>query len=165
MDKKKLEKNKGGRPTKLTKELAEQIFAYMAQGYSLRQIEKQPGMPHKSTIIEWSVKIDHWFPEQYQRAMELRAEHYFDETLDIADDGSNDWMIRESKNGTEYETFNNEHFQRSKLRIETRKWHLSKLMPKKYGDKIQQEITGKNGEAIVPVINLVMPQKTNNEDE
>ena len=34
---------------------------------------------------------------------------------------------------------NGEHVQRSKLRVDTRKWYLSKILPKKYGDKINVE--------------------------
>ncbi len=31
------------------------------------------------------------------------------------------------------------------MRVDTRKWLLSKLLPKKFGDKIEQQITGKDG--------------------
>jgi hypothetical protein len=56
--------------------------------------------------------------------------HIADELLEIADDGSNDWMERE-KGGYE---LNAEHIQRSRARIDTRKWLLSKMLPKVYGD-------------------------------
>ncbi|MEU6504669.1 hypothetical protein ABZ895_34575, partial [Streptomyces californicus] len=36
---------------------------------------------------------------------------------------------------------NGEHVQRSRLRIDTRKWYLSKIMPKKYGERIQHDQT------------------------
>ncbi|WP_074633943.1 hypothetical protein [Nitrosospira multiformis] len=53
------------------------------------------------------------------------AEH----ALDIADDGSNDWMESHDPENRGWQ-FNGEHVQRSRLRVETRKWFLSKLMPK-----------------------------------
>ena len=68
--------------------------------------------------------------------MEARAHHWADEILDICDDGSNDWIERQNKDGSTYETVNSEVINRSRLRVDTRKWLLSKLMPKKYGDKI-----------------------------
>jgi hypothetical protein len=65
-------------------------------------------------------------------------EAWADEIVDICDDASNDWMER--NNGDDKESswvLNGEHVQRSRLRIDTRKWLLSKLKPEKYGDKLQ----------------------------
>jgi hypothetical protein len=56
----------------------------------------------------------------------------FEELLEIADDGSNDWTIRTNKSGDEYEVANTEVVQRSRLRIDVRKWYLSKVLPKKF---------------------------------
>jgi hypothetical protein len=68
--------------------------------------------------------------------MELMAT----EILDIADDGSNDTY--ETDDG---EKVNQDHINRSRLRVDTRKWLMSKLAPKKYGEKVQQEVTGNIG--------------------
>jgi hypothetical protein len=40
---------------------------------------------------------------------------------------------------------NGEHIQRSRVRIDTRKWLLSKMLPKVYGDKSEVAVTGPNG--------------------
>ena len=72
------------------------------------------------------------------------ADTLFDEMLDIADDARNDWMERNGKDDAGWEA-NGEHIQRSKLRLEARKWMAGKLRPKKYGDKITQEHTGADG--------------------
>jgi hypothetical protein len=37
---------------------------------------------------------------------------------------------------------NGEHIQRSRVRIDTRKWLLSKMLPKVYGDKTEVAVTG-----------------------
>ncbi len=58
---------------------------------------------------------------------------------DIADDGSNDFT--KDKDGKA--VVDHEHIQRSRLRIDTRKWIASKLLPKRYGDKLQH--TGPGG--------------------
>ncbi len=75
------------------------------------------------------------FRAQYAHAREMQADTLFDEALDIADDGTNDWMERLDKDGNEI--FDHEHVQRSRLRVDTRKWAAGKLAPKKYGDKFQ----------------------------
>jgi len=50
-----------------------------------------------------------------------------------------------SKSGEEYETVNPEVIGRSRLRVDTRKWYLSKVLPKIYGDKLQTEHSGTIG--------------------
>ena len=60
--------------------------------------------------------------------------------LDIADDGTNDFMEVQSKGGNSYMVEDKEVTNRSKLRIETRKWVLGKMNPKKYGDSSRLEV-------------------------
>jgi len=66
-----------------------------------------------------------------------QKEHLAEEVIDIADDGTNDLMLLTNAKGEQYEQENKEVTSRSKLRVEARKWLLSKLDPKKYGDKLQ----------------------------
>lgn len=75
--------------------------------------------------------------EYYARAKRIQMELFGDQIIQIADDSSNDTIITE--NGV---VENHEFVNRSKLRIDTRKWLMSKLAPKKYGDKIQTEHSG-----------------------
>jgi hypothetical protein len=80
------------------------------------------------------------FLNQYTRAKEESADALTDEMLDISDDASNDWMRRNTdEKGAPGWYANGDHIQRSRLRIETRKWIASKLKPKKYGDKVTHE--------------------------
>jgi terminase small subunit-like protein len=58
-----------------------------------------------------------------------------DDLLDIVDDGTNDFVARE-RDGERIMVVDHEHIQRSRLRADTRKWLLSKALPKIYGDKI-----------------------------
>ena len=76
------------------------------------------------------------FSEQYAKARELLLEHWAEEILEIADDGSNDWMERNAKDNPGW-VANGEHIQRSRLRSDNRKWLLSKLAAKKYGEKLE----------------------------
>jgi len=68
-----------------------------------------------------------------------------DELLEVADDGKNDWMERQGEDDQKLYVLNGEHVQRSRIRVDTRKWLLSKALPKVYGDKLTQEHTGPNG--------------------
>ena len=121
----------------------------MANGESLRGICRDEGMPAASTVCLWAA-TDKTFAEQYARAREIQAHTLVDEILEISDDGTNDWMERrsEAEKGAGVETgwtVNGEHIQRSRLRVDSRKWFASKVLPKIYGDKISQELSGPDG--------------------
>jgi transposase-like protein len=82
-----------------------------------------------------------------------------DELLEIADNGTNDWMKRFAKDGEDLGwAVNGEHIARSRLRVDTRKWLLSKCLPKVFGDRITTEHTGPNA-GPVPVIHSGMTVK------
>lgn len=124
----------------------------IANGESLRAICSDDGMPAASTVFLW-LNDDPVFSEQYARAREAQADALFDEILDIADDGSNDWMERKNADGQNIGWMENgEALRRSALRVEARKWMAGKLRPKKYGDKLELEHGGQV--ALVPMINL-----------
>lgn len=89
----------------------------------------------------------------YARAKEDQVEYLVDEMLEIADDGSNDLMTI-TKGDASYEMEDKEVTNRSKLRIDVRKFIASKLKPKKYGDSIDVK---SNGEAIQQVVIYQLP--------
>jgi hypothetical protein len=134
----------GGRPSTFTKGLATKICAEIARGKSLRSICAQPEMPHIATVLRWrDARPD--FCEQYARARQDRVDYWSEEINDIADDGSNDWM--EAEYGPQ---INHEHVTRSKLRVDTRRWLMSKMDPGKYGDKTQ--VAGADGTSPVTIV-------------
>jgi hypothetical protein len=133
-----------GRPSLYTDEIAAEICRRLADGESLNAICRDDHMPNKSTVWAWNVDDREGFSNRYARARELQAQSMADELLEIADDGSNDWMARNGPDDPGYE-LNGEHVQRSRVRIDTRKWLLSKMLPKVYGDKTQVSVTGPNG--------------------
>lgn len=137
---------KRGRPSKFTAEIAAEICRRIADGHSLREIGGDAGMPAKPTIVRWLDRQD--FRAQYARAKEAQADHFADEILEIADDASNDWMERNV--GEEVVVVpDHEHISRSKLRVDARKWLMSKMAPKKYGDKVSLEHGGEGGGPVV----------------
>jgi hypothetical protein len=103
-------------------------------------------MPAESTVRQWiedDKTADGGFAAQYARAREIGYRTMADEIQEISDDGSNDYMVRTRRDGSTETVVNQEHIQRSRLRVDTRKWLLSKALPKIYGDKV--ELHGPDG--------------------
>ncbi len=131
---------KKGRPSLYTEALAAKICQRLAEGETLRSVCRDQAMPDKATVLRWladKTKTD--FRDQYAHARDMQADALFDEALEIADDASGDWAV--DKDGKK--TLDHEHVQRSRLRVDTRKWAAGKLAPKRYGDKLQH--TGEGG--------------------
>ena len=122
-----------GRPSIYTPELAREICRQIAEGKSLREICRADGMPYDATVREWVIDDREGFHSQYTRAVQARAVLWAEEITGIADDGSNDTYIDPN---TGQEKTNAEVVARSRLRVDTRKWMLSKVLPKIYGDKV-----------------------------
>lgn len=130
-----------GRPSKYTKELASRICQELALGYSMRTVCKNDWAPAMATIFSWLRDIKE-FSEQYEKAKQEATDAMAEDILDIADDGTNDYVEKEV-NGKTVEVVNSEHIQRSRLRVDTRKWLMSKMKPKRYGDKMDVTSDGK----------------------
>lgn len=135
---------KRGRPSVYTEKLGVTICTRIAGGESLRSITRDQAMPGLSTVCAWIVDDEHTaFQEQYARARQAQAELLADDITDISDDGRNDWMEREDPENPGY-TLNGEHIQRSRLRVDARKWIAARLLHR-YADKQRHEHTGANG--------------------
>jgi hypothetical protein len=133
-----------GRPSAYTQQTADEICFRLSEGESLRTILKDDHMPSMSMVFRWLADEQYKsFREQYAHAKEVCLEHMAEEMLEIADETAFDTV--ETQHGFKADS---EWIQRSKLRVDTRKWLLAKLMPKKYGDKTTTELTGADGGAI-----------------
>lgn len=120
---------------KYTATTANKILRALASGESVNKISKDPNMPDAPTIIGWAAGLNKVaekadFPRRYRQAREVAYTLMADEIADIADDNSDDI---DPKTGR----VDNEHVNRTRLRIDTRKWLLSKCLPKVYGDKLE----------------------------
>jgi hypothetical protein len=130
-----------GRPSEFSQETADAICERIADGESLRSICLNRDMPNKATVFRWLAKHAD-FCDQYARARQVQADALFDEILDIADNGGNDWMERKGDDGVSLGwRENGEALRRSALRVDARKWMAGKLQPKKYGDKFLHDHT------------------------
>jgi hypothetical protein len=111
--------------------LAEEILERLADGDSLASICHDEGMPDERSVRRWARNHGE-FGDQYAIARRLGYEKRADELLEIADDASADWI--ETENGNRI--LDNVHVNRARLMIDTRKWLLSKMLPKVYGDHL-----------------------------
>tara|TARA_R110000803_G_scaffold210568_1_gene282713 strand:+ start:20955 stop:21413 length:459 start_codon:yes stop_codon:yes gene_type:complete len=115
----------------------EEIIELIEDGMSLRKACIKLGMSTR-TFYNW-IEQDEVKQQQYARAIICRADSIFEEILDIADDSSGDKKFTEKG-----EVIDSEYVQRSKLRVDARKWAVSKMNPKKYGDRVLNENLNKN---------------------
>lgn len=68
--------------------------------------------------------------------MAIRAEAMFEDLMEISDDGTNDFVESARKDGSTVVLADKDHIMRSRLRVDTRKWVLSKMLPKKYSERL-----------------------------
>lgn len=140
-----------GRPSDFSVDISKEICTRLEGGRTLRDVCRDEDMPPEATVRKWAVEDREGFSAQYARARQAGYEAMADELLEIADDGSNDWMERQDDKGNSTYVLNGEHVQRSRLRSDTRKWLLSKALPKIYGDKLLH--AGADGEG--PIKHLI----------
>jgi hypothetical protein len=128
---------KTGRPSKYGPEVVSEICSQLSEGRSLRSICEDENLPDKSTVLRWLAAYPD-FRDQYARAREAQTDAMAEEILEIADESG--WDLSVDDKG--HVAVNGEAINRSRLRVDTRKWLMSKMAPKKYGDKIVQEHAG-----------------------
>lgn len=138
-----------GRPCEYTREIGDRICEALSMCGSLRAVCREEWAPDRGTVMRWVVDDIDGFAARYARAKSMGIDEFVEETLEIADDGSNDWM-RSNKPDAEGYALNGEHVQRSKVRIETRRWLAERLEPKKYGVKAGLDLTSSDG-SMTPV--------------
>lgn len=138
--------SKMGRPTKYSEKIADEICRLIANSNrGLSSICKEPGMPDRATVHVWINKHKD-FHNKYARAKEDQADFLAEEMLSIADDGTND--TTQNDFGKEIE--NREWTNRSRLRVDTRKWIASKLKPKRWGDRL--DVTTGGEKIQIPIL-------------
>lgn len=134
-----------GRDSTYTPELADEICARLETGESLRSICRDLHMPAEASVRRWVVSHPE-FAQRYSQARDMGLEAMAEDLFEIADDGSNDFTERENERTGRVSILpDHEHINRSRLRVDTRKWYLSKLAPKRYGDRIAMEHSGPDG--------------------
>lgn len=130
-------------------EIVNKVCELVSCGLSLRKALKEfkPAL-HATTFYDF-IDADKEKSKQYARACEERAEAMADEIIEISDFSANDTITTEKGDMPDNEWIN-----RSKLRVDTRKWLMSKLQPKKYGDKLDLTSGGDKMPSAPPTINV-----------
>lgn len=110
--------NKPG--VELTLEIMRKICGRVAQGEALYKICDTPGFPSRTEFYYRCGSIKE-YAEIYNQALALRGEKFADELTILADEGRGE---------------TSEEIQAIKLQVNTRQWIVSRLLPKKYGDRM-----------------------------
>ncbi len=117
-------------------DIFKEIIERVEIGEPIRTVLKDDDMPSSRTFYKW-LDEDEEKVKQYARACEVRADVIFEEILTIADKQSEDIIIVDGKEVTNHNVVS-----RNRLQVDARKWVLSKMQPKKYGDKIDHTTDG-----------------------
>lgn len=111
-----------GRNSDYTDDIANEICSRISEGRSVHSICKDKDMPSRPTFYKW-LADNKSFLNKYNAAVEQRADYHFDEMIDIADK-----VEPESAEVA-----------KARLQIDTRKWIVARMRPRKYGDNIQED--------------------------
>lgn len=126
---------KVGRPTKYTTEIADKICSQIVVGRSLRSICLDDDMPDLVTVYSW-LRNHPEFLKQYDVATSERTETQQEMLLEMGD-----IAIQHAENvdpkaaGAVVSAY--------KLKADNFKWSMSKMKPKKYGEKLDLTSDGK----------------------
>jgi hypothetical protein len=133
----------------LTEDQIAEIISAVSAGEPIRRIlrEREISCRRWYGLLDASEQV----AERYARAKTASLEAMADEIIDIADAREGDVFVTEDGR----RLIDNEAVQRARLRVDTRKWIMSKLAPKKYGERVTQEHTGANGGPVRVAVEFV----------
>ena len=127
-------KNKGGRPTKYSLELAAEICELLADGNPLRRITRMEGMPTAASVYLW-LQQHKEFSEMYTRAREDQADALADEIVEIADEQPELVQVYDKDGKLVEVKIDSALLAWQRNRMDARKWTAAKLKPRKYGER------------------------------
>lgn len=124
-----------GRPSEYTKEIGEEFCSRLSKGKSMRTVCKDDDMPSAATIFKW-MRDNPEFLKQYEQAKVNSADAHLETIEELGD-----LAIEEAK--TVDPKSSNAVVSAYKLKADNLKWYMSKLKPKKYGEKLDVTSDGK----------------------
>ncbi len=135
-----------------SREIADEILARISEGEYLRAIcRSDPKFPSEALFRKWVLADTDGLGSQYARARELQFAAWEDKMMVCAEDGSADLKTIETRSGT-IEVVDSEIVRRSEIRLQTMKWLMAKLHPKKYGDKVDATLTHEAGDSLLALL-------------
>jgi hypothetical protein len=135
------------RPTVPSAALLEAICERIANGQTTSEVVRDETMPTWNVLYRWREQ-DEDFNRAYTIARQSCCEKWADEIIEIADDASNDYVERVLKNGGTQTVWSRENFERSRLRVDSRKWTASKVLRHVYGEKSEVDLRTPDGVSI-----------------
>lgn len=132
-----------GRPSEYTQELADTICEQLSLGMSLRKVCLPEEMPEVKTIFNWFRKYPD-FLQQYEHATAERTEYQQEQLIDMGDEAIAHAQAVDFK-------ASNAVVSAYKLKADNLKWSMSKMKPKKYGDKL--DLTSGGEKLPTPIYN------------
>lgn len=161
-------KKQGRPPEPFDETVADAICELLMQGWSLRrvlregsdQLEDSDGkliqMPTVRVFFRWLREVES-FRKQYAYAKQEAADAQYEELGDIADDAIRNAMSVDPKASG---AIVNAH----RLKADNLKWMMSKMKPKKYGEKLDLTSDGKRIEQTPIIVSEIKP-RVNTETE
>lgn len=125
------------RKTTYTQALADEICHLVSEGRPLKTFCREKGLPWR-TVYDW-VRDHPDFAERYQLARDMGMDAIAEEALEIADTPQVGTIVTEK--GTSTETRTEDMLGHRKLRFDARLKLLAKWNPKKYGERVVQEVS------------------------
>lgn len=128
-----------------SEEVADAVCLSIASGESLRTICAWHGMPSISAVMRWITKHK-YFETQYYLAREAQAELFADDTVDLSDSPEQTPRYYQGEpvmdqDGEPVMEITNASIQHARLRVDARKWKAARMNGKRWGDKVQTDIT------------------------
>lgn len=147
-----------GRPSTYSQEIADEICERLAGGESvLAMVEADAGrIPPQTVIFQWLLKHED-FAQNYARARRSWAEFEFERMMQIADTPQLGVKIKTTDKGTE--TIEGDMVDHRRLQVDTRKWALARMFPKKYGDAQLIKHGDPDGNKLQVEITRVVPKR------
>ena len=144
-----MKENKAPSRTSYTKAKGDAICERLMLGESLRKITRDEEMPHLATVMRWLQSDEEWgvaFRDQYARARAQQAELNAERLIEVAENAE------ETSAGV----------QKARLISDNIKWAASKLLPKKYGERLDVTVDASSlqpPQVIVQIVNAPQPKQ------
>ena len=123
-------------------DIAVEVCERIAAGELLRHICDDPRIPGQGTLHKW-MAAEPTFAVAYTRAREQQMDGWSEDIVTISDMVAATTIERLDKNGEALPAVVDPGaIQAAKLRIDTRKWLMSKLAAQRYVDKVDVNLSG-----------------------
>jgi hypothetical protein len=127
-----------------SEEMVEKVCDAIASPKSLTAVCKNAWAPNKKTFLRWVEKYP-TVRAAYEQAIRDREERLFEEVIEIADSGRDPAKTR--------------------VQVDARKWVLARMNPKKYGDRMTNELTGAGGGPIESNMTITFVKSPKRDDD